>query len=115
MIFNKVQPPPPPDGTAISSAVGVLTFLLVMSTVTQEVCKQQALSRFPVSQFQPLLYALFNVLSILTSVIVFRELDGEDWFGWLWFLVFFSAGMTVIWFGSRRLPTDIQQQPIKRL
>ncbi|RKO86139.1 magnesium transporter NIPA-domain-containing protein, partial [Blyttiomyces helicus] len=47
-------------GGAVGYGLGVLIFMLIGSVVGQEFFKQQALGRFPVSRFQPVLYAGFN-------------------------------------------------------
>ncbi|KAJ2789895.1 hypothetical protein H4R20_007100 [Coemansia guatemalensis] len=73
----------------------------VGSVVGQEAFRQQALGRFPPTQFQPVFFATYNVVATLASLVLFRELDG-----WTHALVFFSAffvGIALIVYGARFL------------
>jgi hypothetical protein len=84
---------------AAQAALFILLITLVGSIIGQEVFKQQALSRFPVSQFQPLFYAAYNSIAVLSSVFAFQELPPVA-ASWLWFITWFTVGMAVITRGS---------------
>lgn len=84
---------------AAQSALFILIITLVGSVVGQEVFKQQALSRFPVSLFQPLFYAAYNSVAVLSSVFAFQELPPTA-ASWLWFIGWFALAMTIISRGS---------------
>ncbi|KXS12013.1 hypothetical protein M427DRAFT_59882 [Gonapodya prolifera JEL478] len=79
---------------------------LVISLALQEVFRQQALSRFSLTQFQPLLYACHNTISVLSSSIVFDELKDATHWETARFLAGFIVGLGLVVHGIRRLQSE---------
>ena len=77
---------------------------VVCAVIGQEVMKQMALSKFPVSKFQPQYYAAYNIVVVLTSSIVYQEISGST--KWLMFLVNFAVGIVSIVHGSSMIQSD---------
>lgn len=90
------KPRPPPLSESVSSTV----IFLVLSLLGQEFFKQQLLSRFPLTRFQPIHYATFNTLSVIASIILFGELQGAGFAAGAKFFAGFFVGMAVVVYGS---------------
>ncbi|KAJ1969203.1 hypothetical protein IWQ62_000768 [Dispira parvispora] len=90
------------------STLGVLVTLAI-SVVGQEYYKQQALSRYPLLQVQPLFFAIFNVAAVLMGLVLFREIHGV--WALMWFIMGFSTGIWLIIKGSQLLQEDTPDQP----
>ncbi|KAJ3218857.1 Magnesium transporter NIPA4 [Dinochytrium kinnereticum] len=58
----------------ISSAVSVLVVIAVASIAAQEFFKQEALTRFSISVVQPILFAGFNVATVVSNIVLFKEI-----------------------------------------
>ncbi|KAI8591736.1 magnesium transporter [Geranomyces variabilis] len=88
--------PAVPHSSAASAVFPLICILalLVVSIAATEYVRQQAYARYPVSRFQPLVYAGINGVAVLSSVILFRELPTAAAF--LRFAALFAVGMTVI-------------------
>ncbi|KAI3657314.1 hypothetical protein MP638_005015 [Amoeboaphelidium occidentale] len=93
------------DLTPSRSALFVLFSTLILSIIGQEVFRQQAYGKFNVSQFQPLLYACFNVLSVISNEVVFKELE-SGFTTRVTFYSVFMGGIFVIYRGSMQLQHD---------
>jgi uncharacterized membrane protein len=93
------------DPTASRSALFVLFSTLVLAVAGQEIFRQQAYTKFNVSQFQPLLYSSFNVISVISNELVFKELP-STWISWFQFYVAFLAGIVIILQGSLFVQKD---------
>ncbi|KAI8921979.1 hypothetical protein DFJ77DRAFT_436352 [Powellomyces hirtus] len=78
--------------------------LLVCSIIATEYFRQQAYARYPVSRFQPLMYAGVNGCAVLSNVILFHELPTTSAF--LRFFVLFGCGMTIISMGLKIAQKD---------
>lgn len=96
--------------SALTYATPVLFGSLIFSGVGSEIFKQAALSKFPITQFQPLFYSGFNTLSIISGVFLFGEFTEQVNLVTVWnwgecgvFLAFFSLGMMLIGRGASRL------------
>lgn len=81
-----------------------LIFIILICAVSAEYFKQQALSRFQVSKVAPLAYSLFSSISVLSNVVLFKEVDG--FLGFLVFTVVFALGMLVVVFGIQMVQND---------
>ncbi|KAJ3075223.1 hypothetical protein HDU98_008830 [Podochytrium sp. JEL0797] len=95
-------------------AIPTLIIILIMvvgSIVIQEYFKQEALTRYSVSKFQPIFFAGFNTAAVLTSVIVFREC--ETWAELVVYLMFFGVAMSIIMVGSRLIQSG-EAPPISK-
>ncbi|KAI8619546.1 magnesium transporter [Chytriomyces sp. MP71] len=82
-------------------ALFIIVIMVVGSVVIQEFFKQEALTRFSISKFQPIFFAGFNTAAVLSSVVLFREFD--TWVGFTGFLVVFSLAIAVILQGSVKI------------
>ena len=78
-------------------AVAALIALVLASVLSQEYLKQQAITRFPVSQFNPLLYAGFNTSVVFFTVFLFKEIP--TWSGTLLFLGQFGGCLSLVLMG----------------
>jgi hypothetical protein len=89
--------------SSLSLSKTIFYFLIgiITCTLCSESFKQQALSLFPVSRFQSLLFACFNATVIWTHVILFREVQG--FLSWMWFLFCFSFGLFCVFRGFQRV------------
>ncbi|KAI9354574.1 magnesium transporter [Zopfochytrium polystomum] len=98
--------------TSLSLAVAAVAVMIVCSIVGQEYFKQEALSRYPVSTFQPVLFAGFNTAAVLTSIVLFREIP--TLIEHLVFLSVFGLCMWTVFVGSRMIeqesPADVETQ-----
>ncbi|KAI9330764.1 magnesium transporter, partial [Obelidium mucronatum] len=99
-----------PDG--IPSLLILLT-MVIGSVVIQEYFKQEALTRYSVSTFQPIFFAGFNTAAVLSSVVVFREF--ETWQGLFGFLVVFGVAIAIILVGSRMIQQVRVAEEIKKI
>jgi hypothetical protein len=96
-------------GSAHQSAVFpviVLGLLLGLSMIGQESFKQEALTLYPVSKFQSLLYAGFNSFVILSHVFLFKEIPPKfigHYQEWLWFITAFGTGLLFMAQGFREV------------
>ncbi|KAI8911475.1 magnesium transporter, partial [Gorgonomyces haynaldii] len=72
----------------------LMLFLVLLSVLSQEWIKQHAITKFPISQFHPYLYAGFNTSVVLSSVFFFHEIPSLS--GNLLFVTMFVICMTVI-------------------
>ncbi|KAJ1656939.1 hypothetical protein IWQ61_003583 [Dispira simplex] len=90
------------------STLGVL-ITLGISVVGQEYYKQQALSRYPLLQVQPLFFAIFNVAAVLMGLVLFREIHGV--WALAWFIMGFVLGIWLIIQGSQLLQEDTPDRP----
>jgi hypothetical protein len=85
----------------------VLISILGLSMIGQESFKQEALTLYPVSKFQSLLYASFNSLVILSHVFLFKEIPlifiGVTIRKWLWFIISFGTGLVLMAQGFRQV------------
>lgn len=90
----------------------VLIITLLSSSIAQEIMKQQSYSRFPVSKFQPMLYAVFNILGVLSNMVVFREVTGGV-VSWMYFLMFFGLGIVMVYEGILMMREEDQQEAEK--
>ncbi len=64
------------EAHSMSGGPLVLVCLILACAVSAEYFKQQALSRFEVSQVAPLSYACFTSIVVLSNVVLFREVQG---------------------------------------
>ncbi|KAK5669955.1 hypothetical protein BDV3_004061 [Batrachochytrium dendrobatidis] len=94
------------NSLVIATAYLALTLIIVMSIGGQEFFKQQALGRFPVSRFQPMLYAGFNGCVVLSSVLLFGET--ESGLQTFLFIVSFGICMSAIVMGISIVQKDDQ-------
>ncbi|KAJ3195085.1 adenylate kinase [Irineochytrium annulatum] len=87
------------SATDIIPSLIVLVVMVAGSIVGQEVFKQEALTRYAVSTFQPVLFAGFNTAVVLSNIILFREIAtfGEL----LFFTLVFGISISVALIGSR--------------
>lgn len=84
----------------VTFSIFLLVIVLVTCTLLQEFVKQSAIRRFPVSKFQPLLYAAINGISTLSSVWVFKEIPDGHPMQWIFFLIGFSFAFVLLWIGA---------------
>lgn len=99
-----------PVDTDVGPAMFVVLVTIFFGSVSQEIAKQAALSKFPTSKFQPLLYAAFNTLSVLGNVIVFREIRG-GFLQWTIFLVGFFSGISLVYHGTLKMNPNESNLP----
>jgi hypothetical protein len=85
---------------ALSESISSTVIFLVLSLLGQEFFKQQLLSRFPLTRFQPIHYATFNSLSVLSSIFLFGELQGASAAAVVRFFSGFIIGMAIVVYGS---------------
>ncbi|KAJ1547334.1 hypothetical protein HK405_006117 [Cladochytrium tenue] len=91
-------------GLLASPTAAALAALLAAAVVSQEFFKQQALSRFAVSAFQPVLFAAFNSAAALASLAVFREAPSTA--ALALFIAVFVPAMAGILVGSKMIQRD---------
>lgn len=94
------QPAHVPRPSATSESIPSTVIFLILSLLGQEFFKQQLLSRFPLTRFQPIHYATFNSLSVITSILLFGELQSQSLSTALRFFAGFFGGMAVVVYGS---------------
>eukprot|EP00158_Paraphelidium_tribonemae_P001719 Partr_v1_DN24716_c0_g1_i2_m37405 putative NIPA-like domain containing len=82
-----------------------LAVSVVVAVVGQEAMKQLALSRYPVSKLQPQYYAVYNVVVVLASTIVYQELTG-GFLSWLLFFAVFAVGIATVVQGAIVIQDD---------
>ncbi|KAG9301781.1 hypothetical protein G9A89_003328 [Geosiphon pyriformis] len=82
---------------AIVFALTALLISLIIGIGGQEICKQIALSKYRLTQFQPMFYASHVTLVALSGMIVFQEI------GAWWSMVGFSIGILAIIRGAAYL------------
>ncbi|KAI9032412.1 magnesium transporter NIPA-domain-containing protein [Hyaloraphidium curvatum] len=100
-----------PSQPSSSESISSTLIFLVLSLLGQEFFKQQLLSRFPLTRFQPVHYATFNSLSVVTSIVLFGELRGAGVAAVLRFFGGFFLGMAVVVHGSRLIGAAQDEQP----
>lgn len=74
-----------------------LIILFVICVILQEIYKQKAIRLFPISQYQSLAFASFNIISVLLGVVVFDELPERNL---MHFALYFTIGIIFICMGS---------------
>ncbi|KAI9101755.1 magnesium transporter [Phlyctochytrium arcticum] len=82
--------------------------LSVLSTVAAEFYRQTALTRFPVSTFQPVLFAGFNLCAVLSNILLFQEIP--ETLPLVRFMFFFLSAMVLVVSGLRiaqQAPTNL--------
>ncbi|KAJ3290169.1 hypothetical protein BCR33DRAFT_111932 [Rhizoclosmatium globosum] len=95
---------------AIPSLLIIIT-MVVGSVVIQEYFKQEALTRYSVSKFQPIFFAGFNSAAVLSSVILFKEC--ETWQGLIAYLLFFGFAIGIILVGSQMIQ-QVEPKPTEK-
>ncbi|KAI8868319.1 hypothetical protein GQ42DRAFT_113491, partial [Ramicandelaber brevisporus] len=78
--------------------------VLAISITGQETFRQRALGKYPVLEFQPLFFAVFNTSAVAIGVYLFRELHTLR--ECVTFGSFFAIGLWLVVYGSRFLPAE---------
>jgi hypothetical protein len=92
------------DAADTTISLAILIVMVVAAIGGQEYFKQEALARFPVSTFQPLLFAGFNIAAVLSNVILFKEIQQLPTM--VIFLVVFSLAMIGILYGTQLINVE---------
>ncbi|CAI2168175.1 18494_t:CDS:2 [Funneliformis geosporum] len=72
---DKIIPAILDDGSSIALIISFMAiiFILIIGIIGQETCKQFALSKYRVTQFQPMFYASHVTFVAMSGMIVFKE------------------------------------------
>lgn len=101
------------ESVSFATVILPLFLLIGIAVAGQEVMKQLALSRFPVSKFQPQYYAVYNSVVVLASSVVFQEITGGFW-NWLTFFALFACGILCVVHGSSMIQSQNDEVVDKR-
>ncbi|KNC97372.1 uncharacterized protein SPPG_07299 [Spizellomyces punctatus DAOM BR117] len=87
------------SSTGVATPVLAMILVIGMSVMGLELFRQRALTHYPVSRFQPMLFATFNGCAVMSNVLLFHEIPTIS--GLIQFFAIFGVGMTVILMGLR--------------
>ena len=107
-----LQPSTQSTGISTKNPVIALTVVIMVSSISQELVKQQAYARFPISRFTTMMYAVLNGCVVLSSVIIFQEI--HNFVGMLFFLCVFgvcmysiAVGLSTVQDGNGDIDTEV--------
>ncbi|GET02026.1 magnesium transporter NIPA4 [Rhizophagus clarus] len=88
----------------------VIIFILIIGIIGQETCKQLALNKYRVTQFQPMFYASHVTFVALSGMIVFEEV------GAWWSVIGFCLGIIAIIRGALfLLHSNVEEKIVKQI
>ncbi|KAJ3131221.1 hypothetical protein HK100_006629 [Physocladia obscura] len=87
----------------------ILATIALGSAIIQEFFKQEALARYSISTFQPLLFAAFNVAVIASTLVLFHEYDSTR--DLLIYLCVFCVAISGVLWGSHLVQVSSASGP----